>query len=50
MKTADYTKVNRFELIDRIKGRLYVSYDCEIELNFQDEGKTLKVFVRDWKE
>ena len=42
----------RFEVIDHRKhssniGRAFVSRDCKIELVFQDNGKTLKVFVND---
>lgn len=38
-------KVTRFEVIDE-SGRMYVIYDAtNIVLNYQDDGKTLKVFV-----
>jgi transcription elongation factor GreA-like protein len=43
-------KVTRFEVIDHTKemrGRAYVKYDIEVELSFQDDGRTLKVFVND---
>lgn len=43
-------KVSRFEVIDHTKemiGRVYVKYDISIDLSFQDDGKTLKVFVDD---
>lgn len=43
-------KVTRFEVIDHTKemlGRAYVKYGVDIELSFQDDGKTLKVFVND---
>jgi hypothetical protein len=38
-------KPSRFEVIDE-DGRKYVRYDCEIEQKIQDNGKTLKVFVK----
>ncbi len=37
--------VNRFELIDKY-GRQYVTYDSEIYESVQDNGKTLKIFVK----
>jgi hypothetical protein len=40
--------INRFELIDET-GRVIVKYDVSVELNYQDDGKTLKVFLRDKK-
>ena len=40
--------INRFELIDET-GRVIVKYDVSVELNYQDEGKTLKVFLKDKK-
>jgi hypothetical protein len=43
-------KVTRFEVIDHTKemrGRAYVKYNIEVELSFQDDGQTLKVFVND---
>lgn len=43
-------KVTRFEVIDHTKemrGRVYVKYGVQVELSFQDDGKTLKVFVDD---
>lgn len=53
----DCTKVKRFEVIDE-QGRAYVREDgrkgfrdedfagVKVELSFQDDGRTLKVFVR----
>ncbi len=39
-------KVTRFEVIDA-GGRAYVEYDARsVELVFQDDGQTLKVFVK----
>ena len=39
-------KVTRFEVIDA-KGRSYVEYNAlSVELVFQDEGQTLKVFLK----
>ena len=43
-------KVTRFEVIDHTKdmlGRVYVKNNTEVELSFQDDGKTLKVFITD---
>lgn len=36
--------VTRFEVIDE-NGRIYVCRPCSIELSYQDQGRTLKVFV-----
>ena len=38
-------KVTRFEVIDDT-GRAYVAYDVKIERSYQDDDRTLKVFVR----
>lgn len=40
--------VNRVEVIDQ-KGRSYVNWNDnnKIEISFQDDGKTLKVFISD---
>ncbi len=38
-------KPNRLEVIDK-NGRMYVNMNCTFELNYQDEGKTLKIFVK----
>lgn len=39
--------VNRFEVIDysRPEARCYVAWPCKVELVYQDNGRTLKVFV-----
>ena len=43
--------VTRFETIDWTDGvsmgRAFVKYNCKVELQLQDDGRTLKVFVRD---
>jgi len=39
-------KVTRLEVIDN-NGRAYVRYDVDVEYSIQDEGKTLKIFVKD---
>ena len=46
-------KVNRVEVIDHSKtleqgrGRVFVKTDCvDVELSYQDEGKTLKLFIK----
>lgn len=40
--------VTRFEVIDE-NGRVYVKnslYNCHLELSYQDDGRTLKVFIK----
>jgi hypothetical protein len=46
--TNSTDKVTRVEIIDQ-DGRSYVNWDenNKVELSFQDEGKTLKVFISD---
>ena len=46
-------KVNRVEVIDHSKsaedggGRVFVKKDCvDVELSYQDDGKTLKLFIK----
>lgn len=43
-------KVTRFEVIEEYVGRVFVRYHSpnpvEVELNYQDDGRTLKVFVK----
>ncbi len=44
------TKVNRLEVINHTSeklGRELVKYGVSVELSFQDDGKTLKVFLTD---
>ena len=43
-ETRPQDKVTRFEVIDET-GRTYTKWDVHIELSYQDDGKTLKVFV-----
>lgn len=48
---VDITMVDRFEVIDNdgrsyVKGSIYGT-PVSIELSYQDDGKTLKVFVTD---
>ena len=40
--------INRFEVIDET-GRVIVRHGVSVELNYQDDGKTLKVFLQDIK-
>ena len=45
----DTKKVTRIEVIDHqsepVIGRVYTKYDCEkVELQLQDDGRTLKIF------
>lgn len=48
------SKVNRIEVIDEtgrayVKGSIYGA-PVKVELSYQDDGRTLKVFVTDIKE
>jgi hypothetical protein len=36
--------VTRLEVIDK-QGRVYSQWNCSIQLSYQDNGKTLKIFV-----
>ena len=40
--------INRFELIDET-GRVIVKYGVSVELLYQDDGRTLKVVLKDMK-
>ena len=43
-------KVTRFEVIDHTEageGRIIVKYGVTVELSYQDDGRTLKVFIKD---
>ena len=44
-------KVTRIEVVDWAHAsdfaRLYTRYDVSVELSLQDEGRTLKVFLRE---
>lgn len=37
-------RVTRFEVIDE-NGRVYTKRDCKVELSYQDDNRTLKVFI-----
>ena len=37
--------VTRFEVIDE-HGRAYTEHYCNVELSYQDDGRTLKVFIK----
>jgi len=37
--------LTRFEVIDE-NGRAYTEHYCNVELSYQDDGRTLKVFVK----
>jgi hypothetical protein len=41
---ADTSKITRFEVIDE-NGRVYTRRNCKVELSYQDDGRTLKVFI-----
>lgn len=52
-KNLNLIKVNRIEVIDHSKsfeqggGRVFVKTDCvDVELSYQDESKTLKLFIK----
>lgn len=40
----------RFEVIDDEKGRAYVKYGVDLKFSWQDDNRTLKVFVEEHKE
>jgi len=42
---ADISKITRFEVIDE-NGRAYTQRNCKVELSYQDDGRTLKVFIK----
>ena len=42
---ADISKVTRFEVIDT-NGRVYQKWNCNVELSYQDDDRTLKVFIK----
>lgn len=44
IQMADTSKVTRFEVIDT-NGRVYQKWNCNVELSYQDDGRTLKVFI-----
>ena len=46
---ADISKVTRFEVIDE-NGRAYTEHYCKVELSYQDDGRTLKVFIKPLKQ
>lgn len=37
--------LTRFEVIDE-NGRAYTEHYCKVELSYQDDGRTLKVFIK----
>ena len=39
------SKVTRVEVVDET-GRVYTKWNCSIELSYQDDGRTLKVFIK----
>ena len=38
-------ELTRLEVIDE-SGRVYVNNNCKMELSYQDEGRTLKIFLK----
>jgi len=51
LMTYSTDKVTRVEIIDQ-EGRSYVNWDDnnKVELSFQDDGRTLKVFISNREE
>lgn len=45
----DNSKLTRFEVIDENNGRAYTQRNCNVELSYQDDGRTLKVFIKPLK-
>ena len=43
----DLTKINRLEVIEPSSGRMYVGFHKHVEVILQDDGRTLKLFVKD---
>jgi hypothetical protein len=37
-------EVTRVEVIDE-NGRVYTKWNCSVELSYQDNGRTLKLFI-----
>ena len=46
MDKIDENKITRVEVITE-KGREFVKWDCKPKLEIQDEGKTLKIFIKE---
>jgi len=44
MEISVVSAVNRIEIIDD-SGRAYVKWGVDVELSYQDDGRTFKVFV-----
>jgi len=38
-------EVTRVEVIDE-NGRVYTKWNCSVELSYQDNGRTLKLFIK----
>jgi len=47
--SAMFDQVTRLEVIDE-DGRVYVRYDLEVQVQLQDDERTLKIFVQKRKE
>lgn len=45
MDMSDTSKVTRFEVINEY-GRAHAGYYSKVELSYQDDGRTLKVFIK----
>jgi hypothetical protein len=44
-KEDDTSKVTRLEVIDT-NGIVYQKWNCNVELSYQDDDRTLKVFIK----
>ena len=42
-------EITRLEVVDEPIGRVYSKWDTELEFSIQDDGRTLKIFVKDRK-
>lgn len=46
-RQIDTKNITRFEVINQDEGgRVYVKYDVDVEILIQDDGRTMKVFVK----
>ena len=53
IELPDYDKVTRFEVIDHTsskEGRIFVKYSVMVDVSIQDNGRTMKVFLKDKNE
>ena len=43
----NFDKITRVEVIDKNGERKFVKWDCSVLASFQDDGRTLKLFIND---